>query len=121
MNKNDYMKQFYILLLLIFITINAGCEHCAGNRRIKYVSAHPELTVDQETLILNGRLWTGMVPAEVRASLGDPDTIQNGILDKQVIWAYKYRTQYTTHQRCFLDRVLRLDFIEGRLANWRDD
>ena len=115
------MKRFYIIILLVFVIGSAGCQHYAGNRRLEYIGAHPELTVEQKTLILNGRLWTGMVPGEVQASLGKPDIIQDDILGKQVIWAYKYRVQYTTHHRCTLDRILRLEFIEGRLANWRDD
>lgn len=111
--------RWFILLLCVFFCVS--CETLSRSRRLTYIKKHPELSSEQKDLLLKGKLWVGMVPEEVRASLGGPAYVQKDILGEKEVWSYKYRDQFTTHRRYIFDRVIRLEFIEGRLANWRED
>lgn len=110
-----------ISLICALICLVCGCESTSKNRRIAYILKHPELTQEQKDLLLLGRLWVGMRPREVKVSLGNPDIVQRDILGHKEVWSYIYKDQFTTHRKYAFDRVLRLEFIEGRLANWRED
>lgn len=113
---------FLICVHLCFLSVLiCGCESIGKNRRFSYVMSHPDLSVEQKDLILNGKLWVGMLPDEVRASLGNPNIVQKDILGEKEVWSYIYKDQFTTHKGYAFDRVLRLEFLEGRLANWRED
>lgn len=113
------MKIICLILLLTFTL--SGCQHLDNKRRAKYVLGHPELTETQKDLLSQGRLWTGMTTDEVKASLGNPARDLKGLYDKKQVWTYHYKDQFTTHAKTRFDRVLLLEFIEGRLAAWRED
>lgn len=106
---------------LICLISGPGCESFAKSRRISYIKGHPELSSEQKDLLLKGKLWVGMTPSEVRVSLGGPTFIQKDILKEKEVWSYMYKDQFTTHRKYTFDRVIRLEFLEGRLANWRED
>lgn len=108
-------------LLSCFIFTTSGCQYFARARRTSYAREHPELSSAQKDLLLKGRLWSGMSPEEVRASLGNPRSVSKDILGKAEVWTYIYRDQYTPHRKYLFERALRLEFREGRLANWRED
>lgn len=110
---------WFILLLCAFLS--TGCETLDKSRRMSYVRKHTELSFEQRDLLLKGRLWVGMTKDEVRASLGSPYQTQKDILGEKEVWSYLYKDQFTTHRKYAFDRVLRLEFLEGRLADWRDD
>lgn len=112
-------RSLSILALCIIFCI--GCESIAKQRRISYVSKNPELSMEQRDLLLRGRLWVGMTKEEASASLGDPSIVQKDILGEKEVWSYIYKDQFTTHKKYAFDRVLRLEFLEGHLANWRED
>lgn len=107
--------------LLICVICGTGCETFAKSRRIAYVKKHPDLSSEQKDLLLRGKLWVGMTPEEVCASLGSPSQVQKDILGEKEVWSYIYRDQFTTHRKYIYDRIIRLEFLEGRLANWRED
>lgn len=114
------MKRLLSILALCIIFF-IGCESIAKQRRINYISKHPELSMEQRDLLLSGRPWVGMTKEEVNASLGNPSIVQKDILGEKEVWSYIYKDQFTTHKRYAFDRVLRLEFLEGRLCNWRED
>lgn len=115
------MARVFLSALLIFLFINAGCESISKSRRMKYVSYHPELSTEQKSLLLKGKLWVGMTKDEVTASLGNPDNIQNDKLGENEVWSYQYKGQYTNYFPYDFNKVLSLQFLEGRLANWREE
>lgn len=116
------MRKLLICVNLCFlICVICGCESLAKSRRMSYVNKHPELSSEQKDLLFRGRLWVGMTQEEVRTSLSSPYNIQKDILGEKEVWSYMYKDQFTTHRKYRFDRVLRLEFREGRLANWRED
>lgn len=115
------MKRIIFILFIICLFASSGCESLNRNRRLKYIDEHPELTQDQQALMLNGRLWVGMTEDEVEASLGEPYIKQEDLLGKETVWSYMWHSQLTTHHKYKFERVLRLQFLEGLLANWRED
>lgn len=118
---NQFLLIFLIFVNLWFVICGSGCESIAKNRRLDYVRNHPELSIEQKKLLLKGKLWVGMVPEEVRVSLGNPNLVQKDILGEKEVWSYIYKDQFTTRRKYAFDRVLRLEFLSGRLANWRED
>lgn len=115
------MKKAYLFFLLIIITYTAGCGYLSKSRRMIYIKNHPELSMEQKNLLIKGKLWVGMTPKEARVSLGGPYIIQKDILGEKEIWSYMYKDISTTHTDYKFNRALKLEFIEGRLANWRED
>ena len=119
------MKKSKIIVLAIlsslYLVTLIGCLGIAKHRRIKYLDNHPQLSDDQKSLILQGRLWVGMTEEEVRASLGDPNSIDRDLLRETTDWTYIYRTEYTPNRPFKFEKRLRLEFYESRLADWRKD
>jgi len=115
------MKYRHLFLLGCLAVLITGCETMDKQRREKYINMHPEMSVEQKNLIAKGKLWVGMDVDEVRASLGDPYLTQKEILQEKEVWSYMQQGVITTHRDYKFDRVLRLEFFEGRLANWRED
>lgn len=120
-NRGENMIRTYLSVIVILIIFSAGCETYSQSRRLKYVTAHQELSPEQKDLVLKGKLWVGMSKDEVRAVLGDPTDVQKEMLNESEVWSYMYKGQLTTHRPFEFDRVLRLQFAQDRLANWRDD
>lgn len=115
------MKYLYLIICVICVICGSGCETVLQNSRIDYINKHPELTSEQKDLLLKGELWVGMTPQDTKASIGNPAYTQRDKLGEKEVWSYVYRDQYTTHRNYKFDRVLRLEFLDGRLANWRED
>jgi hypothetical protein len=115
------MRRLFLLVFFISTIVCLGCETTSKYRRQKYIDTHPSMTIEQKNLMLKGRLWVGMSMEEVRASLGDPYLKQEEILKEKEVWSYMRQGVLTTHRNYKFDRVLRLEFVEGRLAHWRED
>jgi hypothetical protein len=115
------MKHRNLFLLGLLVIVSTGCETMDKQRREKYINMHPDMSVEQKSLMYKGRLWVGMSMDEVRASLGEPSRTQKEILNEKEVWSYAEQEVLTTHRDYNFDTVLRLEFFEGRLANWRED
>lgn len=115
------MIRIYLSIIAILIVFSAGCETYSQSRRLRYVTAHQELSSEQKDLMLKGKLWVGMNKDEARAVLGDPTDVQKDMLGENETWSYMYKGQFTTHREFEFDKVFRLQFIEGRLSDWRED
>lgn len=115
------MKYKFLFILGCFVIMCAGCESAANSRRTNYIQTHPDMVAEQKSLLLEGKLWVGMSKEEVSASLGNPYLVQKEMLKEKEIWSYMYKAVLTTHRDYQFDKVLRLEFFEGRLANWRED
>lgn len=115
------MRRLLLLSVVISTIVCTGCDTTSKYRRENYISTHPEMSVEQKNLMSKGKLWVGMTPEEVCASLGNPYLKQEEILKEKEVWSYMYKTVLTTHRDYQFDKVLRLEFIEGRLADWRED
>lgn len=115
------MKTFVFLFIAVVFLGSLGCNSMARTRRVKYLEQHPELSQEQKSLLLKGKLWVGMTEDDARASLGSPYIVQEDLLGEDTIWSYRYRTNFTTHHGYVFDRIERLQFREGRLVNWRED
>lgn len=104
--RNFYhMKNILSYTLLIF-PLTYGCagfnwespvvthtraeEFHEKTRRESYISNHPELTEDQKSGILSGKIWIGMDEAGVIASLGHPahKTTSISQFGKSETWTY---------------------------------
>jgi len=113
------VKRICVVCLLVIVCVSlAGCGVSAQKRRLGYITAHPELTEAQRDLLLRGKLWTGMTPAEARASLGKPTRVSRDMLGQRMTWIYSYKDQQAYNVPARFDRLLRLEFYEDRLGNW---
>lgn len=114
-------KTGLVFVLTCVILATSGCGFFHKQRRVSYIQKHPELSDLQREQIVKGQLWVGMKPEEVKASLGNPTNVNKDLLGKSETWSYTYRGQYVTRTRYVFGRCYRLEFHQGRLANWRED
>ena len=109
-------------LLLLLLTLGAGCdyylagrdERFAALRRARYVRLHPELADDRKELIVDGTLEPGMSEDEVAASWGRHYRKERFKKDgfKGSLWMY-WPDPPIAPGRCYF-----LTFVNGKLQSW---
>ncbi|MFH1415024.1 MAG: hypothetical protein ABIH89_02925 [Elusimicrobiota bacterium] len=80
------MNFSYIILLFFVIS---GCA-TLQQKRIDYVSSHPELNSEHKRAILNGDVLSGMTMEMVRTPWGSPENIIREVKNKKNIIHWHY-------------------------------
>ena len=103
-----YFLLFITMLILVLFFSNCAPRYANFATRKDYVDAHPELTSEIRTAILQGNLILSMTQDQVRASWGEPHKVNRtvGIDTIWEEWIYSTsRTKYVYFQNGIMIRM----------------
>lgn len=98
-NNKDRILRFNFLNIIFAFIILIAISGCASTPLMKpsyssrqtYVDTHPHLNTEIKRAILDGRVIKGMTREDVKASWGEPNSINHSTSSKEwdESWSYK--------------------------------